>query len=114
MVDAAAGRVAFVDTDDLAVADTRPVPTIELPGIGPVGSVGDDVTPIHIALTADRLAVAAGDSLVWLDRTSLAPLGTPESLLAPVRALTSQEQSVLVWPADDALVPYVLMPPSSR
>lgn len=112
VVDGDAGRVAFVETDNLAVVDTAPLPVAELLGPGPASS-GDAEMTIHLALTTDRLVVAGGDRIRWLDRSTLAPLGLPDSLRSPARGLTSQEQSVLVWPADGAVEPYQLTPPSA-
>ncbi len=110
VVDGNAGQAAFVDTSTLAVVDTAQLPA-DVPGIGGAGS-GDDRAAIHLALTADRLALAAGDRLLWLDRATLNPVGTVEPLRSPVRGLTSQEGSVLVWPADETSEPYVLTAPA--
>ena len=110
VVDGAAGQVAFVATDSLAVVETATLPVIELPGLRPATPEAAGVT-IHLALTANRLAMAAGERMVWLDRETLSPVGTPESLASPVMGLTSQEESVLVWPADGAVEPYLLAAP---
>lgn len=112
VIDTAVGQIAVVDTANLIVAETHPLPAVELPGISPTGS-GSEVVTIHLAVTADHLAVAAGDRLAWLDRVTLTPIGAIESLRSPVRGLTSQEGSVLVWPAGAALDPYLLTPPSA-
>ncbi len=100
VADLDAGQMAFVSTRHLAVSATAPLPGLDLP----------EGSALHAGLTSDRVALAAGHRLVWLDRASLAPIGAPEQLSEPLRGFTSMEGSVLAWPAGGSVEPRVLTP----
>ncbi len=102
VADVTAGAIAFASTVDLAVTRTAPLPA---------GALVEG--ELYLGMTRGSLLISSGDSVQWFDQDSLAPLGEPVLVGAPVMAITSDAWAALVWTDAQEHGPLQLQPPSS-
>ena len=101
IADANAGEVAFASTTELAVTRTAPLPEFEIEG------------DLHIGMTGTDLLIGFGSEVHWFDQQTLIPLADePARLNAPLIAITSNGQTILVWTTEVSHSPVQLPAPT--